>query len=661
MKNLIKFTLSLLIVLTASCAISQPEQYTTTKKKAIKAYKAAIACYNNYSVQTGRPDFAGAETNLKKALSIDGNFMEAHILISQVYMDWGKNKEAIDALRKSISINPNFFPNSIYFLARIELQEGMYEDAKADIGKFLTFPRIPEDMMNVANKIKDNCDFAINAKKNPIAFAPVNMGPGVNTDRPEYFPTITADDQTFLFTRQILDSKSRNGGVQEDFFVSKKINNEWAKGVSISAKINTVYNEGAPTFSADGQVLIFTACELDESYGDYRDGYGSCDLFITRRNGEQWSSPVNIGEPVNSALWESQPSYSADGKTVYFVRARRGTDGRLSADIWVTKEDKYGNFGTPKRLNDKINTPGNEASVLIHPDGQTLYFSSDGHPGMGGLDIYMSRKDKNGEWGTPVNLGYPLNTHHDENSLLVSADGKLAFFASDRPGGFGDLDLYSFALPEQFQPQLTTYMKGIVYDSKSKERLEAKFELIDLNTGEMIVESFSNPGNGEFLVSIATNRNYALNVTKNGYLYYSKNFSLTEQKGKTEPFMMDVPLVPLTDTIGVVLENIFFDLDQFTLRPESKVELNKFYEFLVKNPKLKVELHGHTDNRGNKKTNQVLSENRAKAVVDYLIGKGIDRSRLSSKGFGDTKPKVADPKTEEDHQKNRRTEYIIIK
>ncbi|MFZ5553327.1 MAG: OmpA family protein [Bacteroidota bacterium] len=659
MKNIVSIMFLFFLV---ACAVAQPpETYTTKKKKAIKAYKAAQTCYNNYDVKTGRPDFAGAETNLKKALSIDPNFMEAHILISQVYMDWGKNQLAIESLRKSISVNPSFFPNSWYFLARLELQEGMYEAAKADITKFMERPRIPEDMMAVSKKIIDNCDFAIQAKKNPVPFEPKNLGPGVNTSNPEYFPTITADDQTLLFTRQVKDEKSPMG-VQEDFFVSKKTNNEWAKGVSISSKINTIYNEGAPTFSPDGQMLIFAACEfMDIGYGDYRDGFGSCDLFITRRIGEQWSTPINMGEPVNSGIWESQPSFSADGKTVYYIRARMGSDRRMSGDIWYTQLDKYGNWGKPQRLNDVINTNGNEESVLIHPDGQTLYFSSNGHTGMGGLDIYMSRKDKNGNWGTPVNLGYPINTHHDENSLLVSADGKLAFFASDRPGGFGDLDLYSFELPEKFQPQLTTYMKGKVFDAKTNDKLEAKFELIDLSTGELIVESYSNPGNGEFLVSIATNRNYALNVTKNGYLYYSKNFSLTEQKGKTEPFLMDVPLIPVTDTSGIVLENIFFDLDQFTLRPESKVELNKFYEFLVKNPKLKVEIQGHTDSRGNKKANQLLSENRAKAVADYLIGKGIDKSRLSSRGFGDTKPKIANPQTEEDHQKNRRTEYVMVK
>lgn len=658
MKTFFSLFISILFI---SCASAQPPgEYTTKNKKAIKAYEAALKSYNTFDPKTGLPDFSGAESNLMKGLKSDPNFIEGYILLSQVYMDMGKTDKAIENLKKSIEINPNFFPNSFYFLARMEFGEGRYEEAKAHIEKYLTFPRIPEDLKSKATSLSFNCDFAIQLKKNPVPFNPVNLGPGVNTDRPEYFPTITADDKTLLFTRLVVDPNAQQGGIQEDFFVSVKRGNEWGTARSISSRINTLYNEGAPSLSADGQTLIFTACEIFDTYGDYRDGFGSCDLFATRKIGNEWTVPVNLGETINSANWESQPSFSADGKTMYFIRGTRSRDGRRTGDIWYAKIGRSGEWERPQRLSDVVNTDGNEASVLIHPDGQTLYFSSDGHPGMGNLDIFVSRRAPNGSWGKPENLGYPINTHGEENSLLVSSDGKLAFFASDRPGGYGDLDLYSFELPVTVRPQYTTYLKGIVYDAKTKKPLEARFELIDLKSGEVVVTSFSNPGNGEFLVAIATNRDYALNVNKKQYNFYSKNFNLTEKKGDTDPFLMDVPLIPIDMPEVVRLDNVFFDLDKSSLRPESKVELDKLYAFLMNNPSIKIQLNGHTDNRGDKAHNLKLSEERAKSVVRYLVEKGIEQSRLSAKGFGDTKPLVSDPKTESDHQMNRRTEYIII-
>lgn len=657
-KNILSFTLFLFLM---SCATAQPQrEYSSSNKKAIKAYEAALTAYNTFDPRTGMPDLKGAEANLTKSIKSDPNFIEAYLLMSQVYQDWGKSKEAIDYLKKSIEINPNFFPNSFFFLARLEFNEGNYTDAKVHAEKYLSFPRVPEDMKRAGQKIVSNSEFAMKLIANPVPFTPVNLGPGVNTDRPEYFPTITADDNTLLFTRLVVDPNAQQGGVQEDFFVSQKRGGQWSTARSISSRINTLYNEGAPSLASDGQTLIFTACEIFDSYGDYRDGFGSCDLFVTRRIGNEWTVPVNLGETINSANWESQPSFSADGKTLYFIRGTRSKDGRRTGDIWYATLNKSGEWNRPQRLSDVVNTDGNEASVLIHPDGQTLYFSSDGHPGMGNLDIFVSRKQPDGSWGKPENLGYPINTHAEENSLLVSSDGKVAFFASDRPGGFGDLDLYSFELPANVRPQFTTYFKGIVYDAKTKKPLEAKFELIDLRTGEVVVTSYSNEANGEFMVALATNRDYALNVNKRGYNFYSKNFNLTERKGESDPFLMDVPLVPLEMQEVVRLDNVFFDLDKSTLRPESKIELDKLYAFLMNNPKIKIQLNGHTDNRGDKAHNQKLSEDRAKAVVDFLIAKGIEPGRLSSKGFGDTKPIIADPKTEADHQMNRRTEYIIL-
>ena len=315
-----------------------------------------------------------------------------------------------------------------------------------------------------------------------------------------------------------------------------------------------------------------------------------------------------------------------------------------------------------------INTDETEESVLIHPDGKTLYFSSRGHKGLGGLDIFMSRMDENGNWGTPVNLGYPINTRFDENSLMVDATGDLAFFASNRTGGFGDLDIYYFELPEQFKPVKTLYFDGFVYDKTTKNPIPGKFSLIDLKTGKEIVRAEADRVSGIFTVSLPINCDYALNVSYPGYSFYSANFNMKLPENQ-EVVHMDIPLIPINSIETVTLNNVFFALNQAVLQEESFIELAKLNTFLKTNTALSIEIGGHTDTRGDEKENQKLSEARAKAVVDYLIAQGIEAKRLQYKGYGETQPKISDEainllKTDKEkekaHQQNRRTEYKIL-
>ncbi len=285
---------------------------------------------------------------------------------------------------------------------------------------------------------------------------------------------------------------------------------------------------------------------------------------------------------------------------------------------------------------------------------------------MGGYDLYLCRMDENGVWSKPENLGYPINTLFDENSLMVSPDGEIAFFASDREGGFGDLDIYYFEMPEHIRPTKTLYFEGIVYDVETNNPIPGKFQLIDLKTGKEIIYSEADKVSGEFMVSLPVNRSYALNVTYPGYTFFSENFDMTNPDG-LEAIHMDVPMVPLSSSKTTVLANVFFDLNKATLRPESYVELNKLVDFLNENGTIKIEIGGHTDSRGT--NNQVLSEERAKAVFDYVVSKGIDPKRMIHKGYGSSKPVFSDEKIatlasdaekEAAQQANRRTEYKII-
>tara|TARA_Y100000589_G_scaffold110243_1_gene104786 strand:- start:40576 stop:42540 length:1965 start_codon:yes stop_codon:yes gene_type:complete len=636
-----------------SCSVAQNTKdypLTSNNKKALKYFYEAKEYYANHNDKL-------AELTFLQALEKDPNFIEPHIYLAYIYTDAGEYDKAIEQYKKVVEINPDFFPDAFGSMGLLLLHKGEYAEAKKAFEKALTYPNQPKMMLEMARKGLTDCNFALEAIKNPVPFEPKNMGENINSKYSEYFPTISADGNFFLFTRR-LETPNGYNPYNEDFFVTEKMGGKWQRAHPLTA-INTENNEGAPTLSANGRFLIYTLCAHPAyGYGKNKKGFGSCDLFYTYRVGDSWKFPRNLGQPINSNKWESQPSFSSDGKTLYFVRGIFTGRGIQNQDIYVSTLGSNGIWSKPEKLSPKINTPGREESVFIHPDGKTLYFSSDGHPGMGGLDIYMSRKDENGEWSEPVNLGYPINTHNDENSILVHPNGQLAYFASDREGGFGELDLYSFELPENVRPLPVTYMKGTVYDAKTKEPLNAKFELIDLETGKLTVTSFSDKQSGEFLVVLPANRRYALNVSKDGYLFYSENFELSNGTFD-KPFLKDVPLHPIEVGEKVVLKNVFFETAKYDLKPESKIELDKLVAFLKKNSTLKLLISGHTDNVGNPKDNQILSENRAKAVYDYLVENGVDPSRLQTAGFGDTKP-IADNNTEEGRALNRRTEIEII-
>ncbi|MFD1551848.1 hypothetical protein DNU06_01880 [Putridiphycobacter roseus] len=679
MKLLFLFTFFFLLT---NCAVAQPRgQWSTKNKKAIKYVESSRMALSQVDMMTGLPNYKNAMAYCDKAIDKDPLFIEAYLMKADYATSAGMSNEAISAYKKSLEINPNFAKTGYVYLelANLEWAAAQYADAIVNAKKYKTIPAANKDYFKDMDWLIANCEFAINAIKNPVPFTPINLGTGVNTSNPEYFPTLTVDQKELLFTRHVRDESGRG---QEDFFVSKRENDHWALGESMPGNINTPYNEGAPTFAPDGRTLIFVGCVNEGGqYGSGRRGYGSCDLFVTVKNGNTWLDPINLPGAVNTRNWETQPSLSSDGKTLYFIRGTvrsAGGKNKRNGDIYVSKLQKDGGWGVAEKLPDYINTPLSESSVLIHPDGRTLYFGSNGHIGMGGTDLYMTQMQPDGSWSKVKNLGYPINTENDESSLLVFANGELAIFASDRPGGNGSLDLYGFEMPENIRPTKTIYMTGLVYDKATQKKLQANFSLVDLATGKEVVFSQSDYKTGEFLVTLPIDREYALLVDKDGYQPYSINFDLNIKDNSDKPFHQNVPLISLNDMDEeIVLKNVFFDIDSYTIRNKSFVELDKLVNHLKKNNTMKIELQGHTDAQGDAERNMTLSTNRAKAVMEYLVNHGIESFRLSYKGFGESKPSTIEkdgkmisltedyistlPAEEQKlaNQENRRTVYIV--
>lgn len=642
----LKRILSIALVLVTVISVAQPKVYSVKSKKAIKLLEEG---QKYYEVRNSEKALEYAMKAMKK----EPKFIEAYILKAYVHMALMEVNPAITTLEQALSINPDFFPLLKLDLGDLYFKVQRYEDSRSILKSFVKRNHPKPKQLKKAELLIESCDFSIHSIANPIPFKPKNLGPNINSEFKDYLPVLSVDQGTLIYTRTIPDDRSVMGR-QEDFYASFQKDGVWGPSFNIGKPINTEMNEGGHTLTPDGQAMFFTICEQYGNYGRGRVGHGSCDLFVTVLEDGRWAKARNMGPIVNSFKHDAQPSMSSDGRTLFFSSTRPGGYGEN--DIYTSTLTTKG-WSKPVNLGPNVNTKGKEQGVFVHPDNQTLYFASTGHVGLGKSDIYMSKRQADGTWGKPTNLGYPINTGDDEFDFTVDALGDYAYITSDREGGYGDWDIYKFKMPEILKPKPVTYMAGNTYNVKTKAPVSANFELINLETAKKVVQSQSNRA-GDFLVCLPTGKDYALNVAQEGYLFYSENFRLKETKS-FEPTYKDVPLQPIEIGSKVVLNNVFFDLDKFTLKPESKVELGKLAEFLEKNSSLNIEIGGHTDNQGSVQHNQTLSENRAKAVMDWLITNGIPATRLSYKGYAD-KEQLEENSTPKGRAKNRRTEFKIV-
>ncbi len=639
-----RYLIVLLLMLVAISAHSQDE-YRTKNKRAIAKFEAA----KRYYVIR---DYPKASYELRTAVEMDPEFIEAWLLLGQVETDAGNLKKSVEAYQKAVDINALFFPNVLFFLAENELKLGMYGDARKHYEWFLAFGGIKESLRERSLKAHASCDLALLSVENPVPFEPKNLGQSINTMYDEYWPSLSADEKMLVYTRLLpidYNNPAFYGNRQEDLYYSRFEYGDWQLAKNVGSPPNTPDNEGAQTISGNGLLMVFTGCMRE-------DGMGLCDLYFSENRGGRWTMPRNMGKAINTKYSEKQPSLSSDGRELYFTSNRPGGLGEF--DLWMSVRQENGSWSAPLNMGKQINSSGLDQSPFIHPDNKTLYFSSTGWPGMGDFDIFLSRRTSDTSWSEPVNLGYPINTNNSEQGLIVNSNADMAYFSSNRLSGKGQ-DIFAFELYYDARPNRVSYMKGKVFDSETRQPLEAKFELIDLETSRTVITSSSDPRSGEFLVVIPVDADYALNVNRPSYLFHSENFSFDKVYESSEPFYMDIALKPIKVGEKITLRNVFYKTDSFALDLRSRVELDKVVMLLEANPTLSIEIGGHTDNVGTATYNVNLSGRRAEEAMNYLASRGIESGRISFKGYGMNVP-LASNDEEEGKALNRRTELKII-
>lgn len=642
-----KKNLFIVYIIIALCIWSPINVVAQKSSKAAALCKKAEQCINAH-------DFDKALTLLRQAELKDPQFADLYIMMGDVFNFTLHPDSSVKCYNKAIELLQNPDPMLYYIAANEGAKCAQYEMALRNYEIFLRDGVQYTEVLADAQKGMANCKFGINAMAHPVKFNPVNLGTSVNSEWDEYLASITADDSILIYT--VKRPKDKNTVCafclnEEDLYYSVRDKEGlWSMRLPIGAPVRTGYNEGAQSISPDGNYLLYTMCDADF-------GMGSCDLYWSRKIGAKWSRPRNFGAPVNSSVWESQPSMASDGKTIYFVSSRPGGFG--GKDIWKTTMISEGAFTTPENLGPMINTPEDDAAPFIHSDGRTLYFASNGRVGMGGYDLYYSVLQSDGSWSEPKNLGYPINTPADEIDIFINAGGTVAYIASDKEGGNGGLDLYSFDLDDNLRPNPVTYIKGIITDAVSGVPVNATIEMVDLSTKQLITKTISDPETGEYLACIQTGSNVLLNVSAQNYPFYSENFQLERSYTEIAPYLKDIRLHKADIGTVVVLRNIFFDFNSSDLKSESYEELDRLVDYLSHN-NVRVEIGGHTDDQGSDEYNDRLSQYRAKAVYDYLVAHGISVDRLSYMGYGKRQP-IADNITESGRAENRRTEFRIIR
>lgn len=635
----------------------------------------------------------------EKAQAFNPNNASLNYKLGVCYMASVYKDKALPYFEKAAKLDQDVAPDLHYNLGKMYHLDMQWDKAVTSFTKYRQVLQVQAanskdpffNLQEISDDVKMRIDQCYNGKK--IVEAPIrvfidNLGDNINTEYNEYGAVISADESVIVYTARRPNSTGgkMDPGLNEhfeDIYISyKDENGNWGPSINVGDPVNTSNHDANSGISADGQRFIIF---LGKNNGG--------DLYESILHGDVWSKPESLGKNVNTDYHESSACYSPDGRSLYFVSDK--PDGFGNHDIYVSHLDEKGRWGKAENLGQTINTPYNEEGVYMHPDGKTLYFSSQGHTSMGGYDIFKSVYNaETGLWGKPVNIGYPVNTADDDAFFVISASGRHGYYTSvsgKDSRGVRDLYRITFLGPEKqmilnnednllasvaapvketivapvvaVQEAQLTILKGVISDALTEALLEAEIEIVD-NTANKVIATFkSNSASGKYLVSLPAGKNYGIAVKKEGYLFHSENFDIPKISA-FQTVNKDIALKNLAVGSKIVLKNIFFDLDKASLRSESTAELNRLVKLMTDVPSLKIELGGHTDSRGSDTYNQQLSEKRAQAVVDYLTKAGVSADRLKFAGYGETQlvnecsngVKCSD----EQHQENRRTEFKVL-
>ncbi len=635
----------IIVLLNCSLILNGQVVYLKTSPSSLhKAYQKAISLYKSNQ-------YPKAQKSFEKILKNSPHFIDANLILGSIHFDQNNFEQAEYYFRKVITLDSLYIPKVFYTLSICNYSNQHFSDAHQNIKTFLRYETKNQELISKAKRKLINYQFADSATRNPVVSHPVSVT-NINSDFSEYLPSLTADGRTMVFTRKINNDN-------EDLFISYlQDNGSWTTPVDI-VELNTEFNEGAPAISPDGNTLVFVSC-------DRRESYGGCDLYVSYKTDKGWGIAANFGDKINSPAYETQPCFSDNGKVLLFTSNRVGGYG--GRDIWMSIKNKNNSWVAPFNVGPDINTTDNEECPFLHPDGKTLFFCSDGHPGMGKKDIFMSRMKNFTSWSTPINIGYPINSPFEESSFVAYSNGKKALMASDKNFlGIKDktqldyinLDIYEFDIPEFVQPIPSCYYRFQVIDAITQKPIQALTEIYRLNDKKVFFTEKLDPS-GKKQIAIPGNDEYFISVTHPDYHIFSDKF-LCYSNITFSSQTQKISLIPIEKAEKpIILKNVLFEFSSARLKEESFFELDKLVNQLKEKTLFKIHIIGHTDNVGSDIDNLLLSQLRAESVAQYLKTNGINKSRITSEGKGE-KEAITTNDTEAGRALNRRTEFILKK
>ena len=686
MKHILRYINVVALLLVASLAFGQNVEFAGKNFTDKAGLKTALRNIDEGDAYAEINDYVTALELYLKGQAFNPNNAGLNYKIGKCYWLLDNATQSIPYFSKSIELDP-VGSGFVYGVLGMAYQANYQFDEAISAFQKARARLTPEEKKEKERDLADHIDQCNVAKKlmtDTVRVFIDNMGSVINSKYTDYAPIISADQSILMFTSTRQNPYNKkvydDGEYDENLWISYRTGTSWSPAVEMGVPVNTKDNDATIGLSADGQKLFVFY------------GKNGGDIKYSEKKGDVWSNP-ELFDAINSPNGhENSASFSYDGKTVYFSsdNVERVTNYG-DHDIFMCQMNEKGKWGKPINLGLTINTDKDEIGVFMHPDGRTLIFASNGHKTMGGYDIFKTEMLPDGTWSEPENLGYPINTPGDERFLVLDGSGTHAYYSSSRKGGFGGSDVYmiTFLGPEKKLNMTTennliairsnpiqqevvmeksveiktarlTVVKGVVSDmfATPTKYLDAQIEITDNASGQILFTSTANSVTGKFLIPLPSGKNYGIAVKKDGYLFHSENFDVPETKDYQEVFL-DIKLMPVQKDAKIVLRNVFFDTDKATLKPMSYIELDKLAEIMTNNPKMKIEISGHTDNVGTKTYNQRLSQSRAESVVNYLLSKGFSQDRMTFKGYAFDEP-IATNDTEEGRAQNRRVEFKII-